>query len=213
MQVPAVVLLHDKWDDFDYQTTFELFFFNRDGEVSHPGSIKILERGKLLSEPPQSFETLAENFCSLGQSVSYYQNLLQLEGGIETASELCLALNDVVASPVIAALWEDEEGFKSSLLRMSEAEKAYREAGQFFGQSTPIDPDAFLFSFRCRLDGFSEPHDVEFDFRVDPALPYRTIAFVGKNGAGKSGVLAKLAESLSGWNPNAGHFSTRAACV
>jgi predicted ATPase len=194
---PAVSLVADDWDDFGLRTSFAVFYTDAQGNEREIGATKILQRGERKTTLPMRFQSLGEGFCSLGQSVEYYQALLLL--GQETAHEILRALRDVVFEPAHGEGLRDSEGFSKSLLRFSEAEKAYKEGGRLFGR-VPISSEGFAFSFSCKLEGFSRPHELMLDFRPVAGLPHRIITFVGKNGTGKSGVLARLATTLSGWD-------------
>lgn len=200
----CVVLLRNDWNDLNYYTEYEVYYTD-DQSVKYLGVTKILHRDSAKPYPPSMFERLPDDYCSLGQSAEYYSEMVEFLG-MEAARDLCAALNDVVAAPVLRPDWERNSGFRTSLLRMSEAATTLQSAGQYFGQTVPINQNSFVFSFSCSLSGFSKRLSVELAFRGDSPLPERLTAFVGKNGTGKSGVLARLAQALSGLNPTAGRF-------
>ncbi len=195
--LPAVYLLRDEWDDFGYRTTFWVYSFDARGNLRELGDTKILQQGASTTQLPERFQALPAEFCSLGQSLEFYRSILEL--GEDTARKLLQALRDIVVDPAHEQGLRDHEGFSKSLLRFSEAEKAYREAGALFGRSLTTRAQV-SFSFTCQLEGFSRPHVVSCDFQPHAGLPHRIIGFVGKNGTGKSGVLARLATTLSGWD-------------
>ncbi len=203
--LPCVVLQQDNWDDYTYKTTFSVFYFDPSGLLSHVGDTKILHDSDSTTELPDSFHILDGHYCSLGQDIEYYNNWIRV-AGIDTARNVLTAVRDVVVDPNFRVGFSESDGFKHSLLRFSEAEKAYKEAGTLFGHM-PITDSGMSMSFECRLDGFDENHLVDLDFSNDSVLPHRLICFVGKNGTGKSGVLSKLALSLSGWSQAAGRFT------
>lgn len=195
--LPAVYLVPDDWDDYTYKTTFEVIYFDAKGNVRTIGNTKILKRNEHVTRPPDRFQVLSQEYCSLGQSLEFYQTLLAL--GTGTAREILRALRDVVLEPSFEGGLRDSEGFNKSLLRFSEAEKAYKEGGALFGRQTHLR-EGFDFTFTCLLKGFSRAHKVQCDFMPLSGLPHRILTFVGKNGTGKSGVLASLATTLSGWD-------------
>ena len=194
---PAVYLLHDGWDDFQYRTTFNVFYFDATGNLQNLGETKILQRQQHTTVLPERFQSLTADYCSLGQSLDFYRALLEL--GSATAHEILHALRDVVLDPAFEGDLRESEGFHNSLMRFASAEKAYKEGGQLFGRRS-LTREGFAFSFTCKLEGFSEPHKVQLDFNPRPGRPHRIITFVGKNGTGKSGTLARLATTLSGWD-------------
>jgi len=68
---PGFVLMQDNWDDYGFQTQYHLFWTMAGSEL-RIGAVKILRRGQLTSDPiqiAQSFDDLAENFVSVGESL------------------------------------------------------------------------------------------------------------------------------------------------
>jgi predicted ATPase len=200
----CIVLLRTDWNDLNYYTEYEVFYTDNQS-VKLLGLTKILHRESAKPYLPSVFDQLTEDYCSLGQSTDYYTSMIELLG-VEAARVLCTELNDVVVRSEIRSEWQQNSGFKTSLLRMSEASATLLSAGQYFGQTLPIVQSAFLFTFACSLPGFSRRLHVELAFKGNSPVPQRLTAFVGKNGTGKSGVLARLAQALSGLNPTAGRF-------
>lgn len=176
---PAVFLLQDMdWNDYRYVTTFVVRYLDAAGNQSELGRTKILQRGQKTTVLPKEFKSLPKEFCSLGQSLEYYQALLEL--GHDTAHEILNGLRDVAFDPAYQTGHAETEGFKDSLLRFSEAAKAYKEAGALFGRATDADK-GFDFSFTCQLTGFSRPHVTRLDFRPLADLPHRVITFVASS--------------------------------
>lgn len=81
-------------------------------------------------------------------------------------------------------------------MRFSEAEKAYKE-GKLYLEGT-VKQNLFEFSFTCKLPNATEEHKVDFNFKPVEALPYRINALIGKNGTGKTRILASIANAMSG---------------
>ncbi|MFS8065690.1 MAG: AAA family ATPase [Byssovorax sp.] len=201
---PSVILERDAWNDFHYITQFRAYYAFTAQEFQYLGTVKILERDKLVPELGATFARLGDHHCSLGQSLEYYERLAQLGG--DQAREILEHLRDVAFSPKIAAEFQDDPGFQKSLLRLSEAEQALREArSRFFeeGQKAPseVPPDIM---FSCQLPGFDAPHVVRFAFSKEEARLGRMMALVGKNGTGKTRILAALAKVLSGLDSSEG---------
>ncbi|QQR42401.1 AAA family ATPase [Myxococcus xanthus] len=204
--LPCVVLLHNhQWNDYGYRTNFHIYFFDEHGTRHSLGDVKILQHHAFYTRLPSSFETLGEQFCSLGDSLEYYKDWIEKDSN--SARQVFSALRDVVAEPQNANRFIGQTGFEDSLLRFSEARKAYREGGKLFGRRIPPPEDGFDFKFSCELKGFTRPHELSLEFTKKEGLPHRIVTFVGKNGTGKTGVLSKLAGALSGWELKAGHFT------
>ena len=75
------ILQQDRWDDFGFKTQYQLFH-NADGSVDLVGSVKILKRGQVENAesllPVGLQEPLGDDYCSLGQSLDYYERIAGL---------------------------------------------------------------------------------------------------------------------------------------
>ena len=202
---PCAVLTTDNWDDMGYQTTWGVNIYRTPEERIFQSSVKILQlnpedatKAKACSEIESVFDSLDESYCSLGPDLEYYEKLKA--AGPEIYKDYLSALRDVVFLPAIVSKFEATEGFRKSLLRFSEAEKAFREAASLF--SNAIVKPGFQFTFQCRVVGAINDHKVSFDFSDHPTGLNRTALIIGRNGTGKTQFLAKLAGALSGWSSN-----------
>lgn len=204
---PSFVLTKDTWDDFDFKTLYHLYFFQSKANYFKIGSVKILDKQNLVTKLSGSFVEVDEvRYCSLGQSVSYYNKLKELEDEFDVKLMLN-NLNDIAYNFGLLDDFEGEVGFNTSLLRFSDAAKALQEGKKI------IDgikfSNAFKFTFSCKLQNAEKEHLLNINFS-DKGLkiPNRIIALVGKNGTGKTQVLAKLANTLSG-NNKEGNFGDK----
>jgi predicted ATPase len=210
IEYPCVVLTGNSWDDYGYHTTFDFSYYNDEGyddfTFTHV-NIKILQKGEKVTQIPREFEQLDQGFCSLGQSLEYYLQLSSLERPIY--QNLLIALRDVVYDKLISEEFSSDEGFNRSLLRFSEAEKAYKEAAELFPELNRknVEDDRFKFTFSCRVEGAENKHIIDFNFSKDNTNLFRITALIGKNGTGKTQILANFARSMSGLVNNAGSFS------
>ena len=142
LKYPCIILVKDNWNDYGYKTTYEFYYLVNEEKWSLKGSIKILQKGTLQTTIPNYFETLTEEFCTLGQSFEYYRQLKKLDSNVYT--QILKALNDIVFNSKLSINFESEEGFTVSLLRFSEAEKVYNEAASLFSK----EPKPKNFNFR-----------------------------------------------------------------
>lgn len=189
------VFIKDGWNDYwSYKTLYRLDYIDED-ETSHRiGTVKILDKKQGDTVLPDKFEELPESFASLGQELSYYQNLKTHFP--ETFLDIFSALNDLAFSPSILEDFEGENGLRISLLRNSEAEKNLKQAQKVLNG---IDYKSnFNFSYSCLLAGAEQEHNIDFNFDLESKLPHRIISIIGKNGTGKTQYLAKFALDLSG---------------
>lgn len=205
-------LQKDKWNDYGFQTLYHLNHKGRgpDGAITYIGAVKILKKGQQASDPlliHKPFTQLSEDWVSVGTSLDYYQRLNELTEG--DRSSIMRALNDVVASPDLVEIFEDEEGWKTSLFRDNRDWRGFLEDARALYEgnfSALVDLED---SFQYTPAGADDP--VEFDFsspepqfylgkyrRLGPRrkktlLPNRIIVLVGRNSSGKSTILARLA--------------------
>jgi hypothetical protein len=205
---PRIILERGRnWEDWPtteavargdaYRTLFDVYYEERPSR-SRPrplGSVKILQRGRTAPDLSGVMSHLPEDCCSLGQTIDYYTALDALEGPVR--NEVLTTLRDVTANEELAQSFQDEPGFRASLLRFSEAERIFRHRPRRLDHDPP--PRAPVsFRFRTQLVGFDEPHDVDFDFFPEPRQLRRLMVVVGENGTGKTQLLARLAWALWG---------------
>lgn len=201
-----ILLTYDGWDDFGYKTSFNMYYCGDDMIDVHIGSVKIYNCGddessgsfgihtkKYLSD---EIKALGENFCSLGQSLEYYSKLKAILPN--DYMNILLRLKDIVADEKIRSIYENDHGVLVSLRRFSGAEKAYNEAGSIIGEKKQEDKDiSFTYRFTAPYD--TTPSELRFDFKKSEYMPYRINVLIGKNGTGKTQLLSRLANSLSGY--------------
>ncbi|PTT03688.1 hypothetical protein DBR11_01595 [Pedobacter sp. HMWF019] len=205
-QYPCFALIPKIWNDFGFQTCFELFLYTSTETREGFGEIKILQRDETTTKLSRHFTSLSPDFCSLGQTLSYYKTLR-----ISFPSEFIdigRALRDCVLIPGIREEFEQLPGFQRSLVRSSEALKTLYESNDLLQQGL-INPDPqFNFTFEYMVSGAAMPHVIDFSFNCDNSLPNSFFCLIGKNGTGKTQILSQLAKKLSN-NNEAGEFRSK----
>lgn len=205
-KVTTIFSLHrDRWDDFGYKTQYQLMY-HEDGEETYIGNVKILQKGQretpkgLLGDGPLS--RLTTSFCSLGQSLDYYERLAELPGAIRTS--LVKALRDVVQRPSLIATFRKEPGWETSVLR------DIADLAEFTGTASVLLSKDYSSLADVSLDLTFKPRGwkkaIELNFDNPPPqgrkavnsspryrLPKRIAVLVGRNGSGKSTLLARFA--------------------
>jgi ABC-type cobalt transport system, ATPase component len=201
-----IILNYDDWNDYGYRTSFNMFYCDDNYEVHEIGSVKIYywhnekyRNGNYYNHTRDSLDTfikqLNKKYCSLGQDLSYYKNIKEL---LPTQYlDILGRLNDIVINDDLKNIFINENGVKSSLLRFSSAEKALNDAKNIIINNVPVDKD-ISFKYRMTMPYNQLSVDLCFDYKKVEFLPYRINALVGKNGTGKTQILSRLANALSG---------------
>jgi len=202
-QYPYVILVQDGWDDFGYKTMFYAELHLSLNEIHHLGNVKILKKGQLkgfTEMPGDKFEKLGKNYCSIGVSLDYYENLFKQ--GANIYKPHLRGLSDVTYNDDIKAKFEDTEGFQVSLLRSGGAERTIADARKLFKKLTSPGNRrnvGFKFNFKTSVGRSSNSFTVGFDFQRRRSLPHRINILIGYNGTGKTTLLANLAIVASGY--------------
>lgn len=200
VKYPAVYLFDDNWNDYGYYTLYKASIkLSADADEIELGEVKILETSdeNVIYTPTikDDFTTLGPHFCSLGQSVRYYRHLRDLPVGVR--KEYLKSLRDIVSRPKQRARFEAHSGFEKSLLRNSGARDGLRRGGHYIGYPVQeLDPPSF--QFEMTLPNSTAPHEISLDFAPHVELPNRINLLIGRNGTGKTQLLAHLAQSLYG---------------
>lgn len=194
----AIALYTDGWDDwFTYGTMYSAVYFDGDGTELRIGSVKIgqfgMDKKQYRPSIPQQFETLGEQFFSLGQDDSYYEVINEM--GDEFRDEYLTALRDVAADEQLFELAAEEDVTQVSLLR-SVSDSTVR--GQFRRMTRG---EARLTSFAFTYTPPPSPSKSRrpiFEFRVTPesSPPTNVHVLIGRNGVGKTHTLNLLTNAI-----------------
>lgn len=204
-----VVLQQDRWDDFGYKTQYHLYYFGSEFE-GLIGNVKVLKKGQQAAQSNLfsvgSLAPLSEDFCSLGQSLDYYERLATLPKPVR--DEILLFLRDALAYPEHAAAFEDEEGWRISVTRDLDTSSYLPLAQTLLDRDYSALPSKGL-ALSFSMTGWSAPLKLDFAaptddelvfidgyFQAATRLPERVAVITGRNGSGKSTLLARLARVL-----------------
>ena len=200
---PVVVLSKDNWNDFGFRTVCVAhLYLSRESEVVEIGSFHIMRRGQstgpwVFENGPIGFHSLKdmdEDYCALSSALEFYQRLK--DQGQDFAIGFLEAVCDAAYDATIWNAFEDDTCFETSLLRSkSSAIEVRDKVPNLFGREQALIES---FVYTVQLPGAKNAHSVDFDFSGDPGKPNRLNLLVGRNGSGKTQLLAKLAIALSG---------------
>jgi energy-coupling factor transporter ATP-binding protein EcfA2 len=195
------VLRRDNWNDYWFHTTYELYQVENSRVGDLVGQVKILRKGQREKEPHQLQDgflmQLDDTFCSLGQSLDYYERLATLD---PTLRQMVLdGLRDAVDHADIAKAFKEERGWSVSLLRSINEDEFFELSRVIVTRNYSALPRLSL-DLTFELQNWSSPVNFRFDAPdVVPfggsgeILPQRIAVIVGANGSGKSTLLARLA--------------------
>lgn len=188
-------LTYNNWDDYNYKTTVKLYYRGADNFNTYIGVLKILNREAIKTWDilPDSFTALDSSYCSLGVDIEFYEKVRIVFPQIYRS--ILLALRDAALFPRIAEEFENEEGFRKSLLRSNDAEYCLRTVRFHFAEIRM--EERFKFTYRFRPPYADDLLNFNFDFEYSDDTEHRIYAIIGKNGSGKTKLLSSLAHELS----------------
>ncbi len=192
-----VWLTPDEWDDFNWKTTFRVRLRTTTG-FDDLGLWKILDTQATRPSRtalPSLFEQLPTHFIALAQSIDTYSRIRLLDP--VTRRRLLGGIRDVCGSRGRSDV--THPAFEKSLVRFAEAADAYARGKKVLRGGGP-QPNAVGVEFRFRPKLHERKYDVNFAFSRALHLSgmQRLAILIGKNGTGKTQLMAALARAVSG---------------
>ncbi|MDR7121542.1 hypothetical protein, partial [Rheinheimera soli] len=193
-------LRQDNWNDHGYQTQYHLVLsgaYSSDGEPVSIGNVKILKKGQKSTDSHMlavgDIDSLDTEFCSLGQSLDYYERLANID--VDIRDYIFSALNDVVIQKKLKEPFVSEEGWGTSVMRfIDKTDDIFILPPMMISKDYQKLPSIDL-SFKFSNDSLISPIEFNFDspeYARRSKLPSRVIVLVGRNGCGKSTLLSKI---------------------
>lgn len=200
-QMPGFILCHNhNWEDNGFHNWYALHYFDANGNWRLIGELHLMhESGESKPKLQDSFQTLSEDFCSLGNTIEYYEGLYRILGP-QMSIEVLAALQDCAVNLLIHEKYKDNDVFKHSLRRETfDTERALRMA-RFTINGRRV-ADAFRFKYL-----FCPPYNIEcqtewavdFKTKVHPFM--RLVGVIGENGVGKTQMLYSFISDLLNGN-------------
>ncbi len=194
---PSFVLVFNTgWNDYSVKSSFYLYYYkNQNDQPIEIGANKIIynDEKNTLDFLSDSFTSLDENFCSLGQNYEYYVTLKDTLG--RNFQSVLYAIRDAAFFPDMQDRFINNHTFKSSLIRYDDAERLLREAPyKIYGYDLN---NLYSFKYNFKPAYSDEAIDIEFDFNATPPIPNRIYALIGKNGTGKTQLITSLPIMIS----------------
>jgi hypothetical protein len=184
-----VVLLTDNWDDwFTYSTMYILFYYDNEGGQHRIGEVKIgqfnMAKDQRRPTIPDEFDSLGEQFFSLGQDDRYYETLSEL--GPEIRQRILGGLRDTALDAALFERTLAEKVTGVSLLRSvtrSSVRGQFRRLANGGARLT-----SYAFSYTPPKQRNSKSRPPVFEFKVEPESnpPTNIHVLIGRNGVGKT---------------------------
>ena len=195
IEYPFISLFQDGWDDFGWKARFLATLHVTDEEEIDLGAVRIASRaeGFRVENLPAVLEKLPKSSASLGESIAYYRRIRGMSPLIRR--RYLQTMQDIVAKPERRRRIGEGSLWENSFMREASSRHALKRGGFYIRTSHErVAPPSFDFSMQ--IPGAPSAHEVEVDYTEHNGLPNRTIAWVGRNGTGKTTALAALAAGL-----------------
>lgn len=197
----VILLLFDRWDDYDYKTSFPTYCQINGKEVELP-TVKILFKDQMTSFSYLDelvskgwdgvFPIKDSSYISNPEDITFYE-LIDGHLGLDTAIEVAVTLCD---SSYMVHILEDANslelvsstGFKKSLQRERGSIKAFLDGWRFLGRQG-ISIGNMIFRLHTSA-GDIQP--LSLNFATDTPLPHDINVLIGPNGIGKSQALIQI---------------------
>ena len=194
----SLYLRKDNWDDYGFKTLHHLYYSGPKGVPVLIGEVKIMRRGlverEIIRFPPSPFTKLDNDYCSLGQEQSYYEELMGFSKKIR--KEILSSLRDCVNDQKIFLNFSQEKAMDVSLMRTVTKEKIERSFSTVLKGN--LELSEFHFVYRLNLN-IPEDTNSEIDIKVIPNSnpPTNIHVLIGRNGVGKTRILSGIADELT----------------
>jgi predicted ATPase len=192
-------LWSDNWNDWwEYQTLYVLTYVDEEGEKHRIGEVKIGEfdwdAENTRPQIPRNFETLDDEFFSLGQSAEYYELLRGF--GAEFCNNILMALNDVALDEALYLRASDERVMGVSVMRSVNERSVTGQFRRIIDGGAKLT--AFDFSYRGpqQLDREFDPVELSFSVQPGSRPPTNIQVLIGRNGVGKSFLMNSMSRAL-----------------
>lgn len=207
-----VFLCPGNWDDYSFKTSFDVVLMDNDGKSLDLGTVKIGRKGQphgwTCDDIPKEFDSLPDEYFSLGQDVQYYKKAFD-SFTPEFRDQFLHALRDVVINDATLAMASDEKVFKNSLTRGVSLSTVRDQFKRVLGGQ----PELTDFDFTYKQEANEKSAPVELNFKVTASSNPSTNVHVliGRNGVGKTTLLNNMVRTLMGQvsgadEPNRGFY-------
>ena len=195
-------LVPSSWDDwFSFETMYSLWIFTNEGERKPIGDVKIGQYNMASNQRrpniPVQFESLSDEFFSLGQDESYYQLLNML--GVELKEEILTSLNDIAFNDDKYQQSIKERVTKVSLLRSVSPTSIQGQFRRLAHGGARLSRYSVI--YQGPSTRLTAPLELAFDVIPETHPPTNIHVLIGRNGVGKTYLLNNMISSLTDREP------------
>lgn len=210
-QVNTVYLKIDHWNDYSFVTMFDVYVYDQNGVGRSLPNIKIGFVGQTTEETTygtldREFTELNSDYFSVATDVDFYRKLW-LDFSPEWRDSFLLRLRDVVRTPAILEIAENQTVFNTSHLRSVSINSIKNKFTRVLAGDVP--PTDFHFDFLLPGTPTFAEFDLEFRVTADSLPSTNVHAIIGRNGVGKTTLLKEMVKAISGRSQVAAEFYTK----
>lgn len=192
-------LITDNWDDwFEFSTMYTLVYVDAEKNTNNIGSTKIgqfnMEKDQRRPNIPETFETLNENFFSVGQDDSFYEGLSVL--GEDIRDEILSSLNDIALNETIYNKAIKERVTSISLLRSVSHTSIKGQYRRLAKGGARLSKYSFTYESPIMKGTVAERINLSFEVIPESNPPTNIHVLIGRNGVGKTYLMNNMISSL-----------------
>lgn len=192
-------LTWNTWDDFGFKTTYEVTAFDNDKVEHDLGSTRIMSMGQESGQTQLELteDGLSDEYCSLGNDRSFYLGLMKMDRASREA--ILTGLRDCAFDAPRFDRFMEEPAVRTSLLRSSSKQDVLVVYPRILQGQTELTPFAFSFVLDRQEGDESDEQSLSLRFVVTPGKrpPTNVHVLIGRNGVGKTRILAGMADALT----------------
>lgn len=201
------ILYHSSWNDWwKYQTLYRLDYVTEEGDTIIIGTVKIAEINSNNKSPnlPIEFNTLSDNFISLGQDSDYYKKLSFLDEDLR--EKVLVALGDLSFNQENFRKHMNLMVVRQSLLRDVSSLQVQSEFKQLALGIIELTEYNIVYTAYSRSPKLLAPIQLNFDVDPNSEPPSNVHVIIGRNGVGKTHLLNNMINALLNSNDGVQKF-------
>lgn len=206
-----VLLWTDDWDDwFTYSTQYIVFVYDDGGKRHRIGNVKIgqfgMKPGQRRPNLKEEFESIGDEFFSLGQDDEYYENLTKL--GTDIRDRVLQGLGDIALDSDRALRAMNEHVTGVSLLRSVTKSTVEGQFRRLATGGARLNEFRFVYTTPPAPRKVNERAILSFEVKPESMPPSNIHVLIGRNGVGKTHMLNNMSKAIIAKEPDEATFGT-----